>query len=173
MMELVRLAEYAESKAKEDIAALLNKRSAMLEALTAMSAYRHMLVLMPITLSSAACCMLSYSRLMCWRLWQGACKSLPCALHTEGARYHARLEISQTFGFSGGALEPHRSKHSFGAEVHMSRRNDDESSEHNEEFAHLELRTADARERQEAATKQYNRLCSICIAAQQARATGP
>ncbi|CAL5218617.1 g317 [Coccomyxa viridis] len=87
MMELVRLAEYAESKAKEDIAALLNKRSAMLEALTAI--------------------------------------------------------------------------------------NDDESSEHNEEFAHLELRTADARERQEAATKQYNRLCSICIAAQQARATGP
>lgn len=40
MMELVRLAEYAEGKAKEDIAALLNKRSAMLEALTAMSAYR-------------------------------------------------------------------------------------------------------------------------------------
>ena len=38
MMELVRLAEYAESKAKEDIAALLEKRSSMLEALTAMSA---------------------------------------------------------------------------------------------------------------------------------------
>ena len=38
MMELVRLAEYAESKAKEDTAALLSKRSAMLEALTAMSA---------------------------------------------------------------------------------------------------------------------------------------
>jgi len=36
MMELVRLAEYAESRAKEDMAALLNKRSAMLEALTAM-----------------------------------------------------------------------------------------------------------------------------------------
>ena len=40
MMELVRLAEYAEGKAKEDIAALLSKRSTMLEALTAMSAYR-------------------------------------------------------------------------------------------------------------------------------------
>lgn len=36
MMELVRLAEYAESRAKEDMAALLNKRSAMLEAMTAM-----------------------------------------------------------------------------------------------------------------------------------------
>ena len=36
MRELVRLAEYAESRAKEDMAALLNKRSAMLEALTAM-----------------------------------------------------------------------------------------------------------------------------------------
>ena len=37
----------------------------------------------------------------------------------------------------------------------------------------LELRIADARERQEAATKQYNRLCSICIAAQQACPAGP
>ena len=36
MMELVRLAEYAESRAKEDMAALLEKRSAMLEAMTAM-----------------------------------------------------------------------------------------------------------------------------------------
>ena len=33
MRELVRLAEYAESRAKEDAAALLNRRSAMLEAM--------------------------------------------------------------------------------------------------------------------------------------------
>ena len=51
-------------------------------------------------------------------------------------------------------------------------RNEDESTEHDEEFAHLEVRIADARERHEAATKQYNRLCSICIAAQQVCTTG-
>ena len=33
MRELVRLAEYAESRAKEDAAALLDRRSAMLEAM--------------------------------------------------------------------------------------------------------------------------------------------
>ncbi len=55
----------------------------------------------------------------------------------------------------------------------MLYRGEDESTEHDEEFAHLELRIADARERQEAATKQYNRLCSICIAAQQACPAGP
>ena len=33
MMELVRLAEYAESRAKEDMAALLDRRNAMLEAM--------------------------------------------------------------------------------------------------------------------------------------------
>ena len=33
MMELVRLAEYAESRAKEDAAALLDRRSSMLEAI--------------------------------------------------------------------------------------------------------------------------------------------
>ena len=36
MMELVRLAEYAERRAKEEMSALLEKRSAMLEAMTAM-----------------------------------------------------------------------------------------------------------------------------------------
>lgn len=34
MKELVRLAEYAESRAKEDMAALLYRRSAMLEAMS-------------------------------------------------------------------------------------------------------------------------------------------
>lgn len=33
MMELVRLAEYAESRAKENVAALLEQRSNMLEAM--------------------------------------------------------------------------------------------------------------------------------------------
>ena len=49
MLELVRLAEYAESRAKEDMAALLDRRSAMLEALTAMSA-DHLLMPMHILL---------------------------------------------------------------------------------------------------------------------------
>ena len=53
----------------------------------------------------------------------------------------------------------------------MRRDGGEESTEYNEELTRLEERIAEASERQEAAQKQFARLCSICIAAQQACAT--
>lgn len=50
----------------------------------------------------------------------------------------------------------------------MRRDGGEESTEYNEELTRLEERIAEASERQEAAQKQFARLCSICIAAQQA-----
>ena len=55
--------------------------------------------------------------------------------------------------------------------IHLVCRDDEEVAGPDEDFSHLEQRIADAQERQETATKQFNRLCSICIAAQQACAT--
>ena len=45
----------------------------------------------------------------------------------------------------------------------------EEDARPDEDFRHLEQRITEAAERQEAAQKQFDRLCSICIAAQQAR----
>ena len=45
----------------------------------------------------------------------------------------------------------------------------EEDARPDEDFSRLEQRIAEAAERREAAQKQFNRLCSICIAAQQAR----
>ena len=45
----------------------------------------------------------------------------------------------------------------------------EEDARPDEEFSRLEQRIAQAAERREAAQKQFDRLCSICIAAQQAR----
>ena len=52
--------------------------------------------------------------------------------------------------------------------LQMVCRDDEEVAGPDEEFSHLEQHIADAQERQDTATKQFTRLCSICIAAQQA-----
>lgn len=44
----------------------------------------------------------------------------------------------------------------------------EEDARPDEDFSRLEQRIAEAAERREAAQKQFDRLCSICIAAQQA-----